>query len=870
MAKMHELIFKIKGAVDGKMSTQFKSASSNIDKMAQSLNKLDQTKLNINKYKELTNSINSTKSALDKAKTSVDPLNKAFEDSKRTTANLKNEWNQAKQKVEELSKAIYTTTNPTREMRSELALAKLEAKRLGEEFKDSERNTKTLGNEFKSASQHSTNLENSLEAQRRELESVGKALDAAGISTNDFERDQKSLDKQIGLTEMNLKNLKRTQESYQKVQEKWGNVKSSAGNLVKNTAMVTAALAIPTKIAIDDEDTMADVNKMVDFATAEEMAKFEREMRKKIGTTLPLSFTEYGNLIANAAGAGIDDSELQDFGVDAAKMAVAFDVEGGEAGETMAKWRSAFAMNQAEVVALADKINYLGDNSAAKASEISSIVSKVGALGGVAGMSSGMVAAIGTAMVGMGVDSDVGATAIKKMATSLTKGAGATKDAQAYFKKMGMTSEEVAIGMQEDSEATIFKVLQGIKSLDAVDQTSALREIFGEVSLDAVAPLLQNIDELQKYFGLVDETTGQYVGSMEKEFQTRSATTSNSLKILKNNMSSITSVAGSTLLPLLVELSQKGSELAQRAQEWMAANPEKVNMIMRLAAVFGALVIAASGLKLIVSIFSLLGSSGELAFNIIRTFGGLAFTALTVAGKAVMAVITKGLIPVITKLFTLFMASPIGLQIGIIIAAIALLYTNWDKITKFFKTTLDNISKWFSGVVDTVKGFADVIGGVWDKVKNFFTGTTDGVNTTANSINNLQQASPRGGGTVSAYASGGIVTRPELAVVGEGGDHEAIIPLNNSKNAAGLWNYAGQRLGLLGSKPSLQSVSSGGSSGLPDINLSIDVNVNGSGDANTVREAVLQAMAEATPQMKRALKALLEEMNYDSRRVVLT
>ena len=47
-------------------------------------------------------------------------------------------------------------------------------------------------------------------------------------------------------------------------------------------------------------------------------------------------------------------------------MGVAFDISAQESGQAMAEMRTAFKMSQPEVVSLADKINYLGNNTPAQ------------------------------------------------------------------------------------------------------------------------------------------------------------------------------------------------------------------------------------------------------------------------------------------------------------------------------------------------------------------------------------------------------------------------------------------------------------------------------------------------------------------------
>lgn len=898
MAKVHELIFKIQGALDKSLGSSVDKANSSLDRMARHLNKLEQQKINVDKYKKLTASVETTRNAFKKATDSMNPLQKEFLESEKATNKLGRELNEAEKRVYELSKEMYNTTNPTKDMRNALSLAKLEVSKLRGEFKASEGQTKALGREFNAAKTDANNLERSLDSQEKELGQLTESLKLAGKGTEFFTNLQNKLEGQLKNTERVMKNYKNVQDSYSKLQDNWSTTKNRAGDFMKTGAAMGAIMAIPLKFTIDAEETMADVNKMVDFESFADMKEFEKKMSQRIGTDLPLKFEEYGELIANAAGAGIGKGmegqakydELLGFGEDSAKMAVAFDIEGGAAGEMMAKWRAAFAMNQNEVVALADKINYLGDNSAAKASQIADMVSEVGALGGVAGMTTGDVAAISTAMVSMGVNSDVGATAIKKMSTSLTKGAAASKNALAFYEKMGMTSSQVAQDMQDDAQGTVLKVLEGISKLDAVEQTSALREIFGEVSIGAVAPLLQNIDQLQDYFGMMDESAKLYGGSMEREFGIRSETTANKLIILRSNMESIASTVGKVLLPKFVELTEKGTELAQKFQQWNADNPGRLDQIVQIALGLGGLVLAGKGLSVVAGLFSTMGSAAGLAFNVVKLGGSVIFPLLTGAVKVAGGIFTKALIPAIKVVWSLFMASPLVIKIMLIVAAVKLLYDNWDKITGFFKDTIEKIKGFFGGlgeklggVVEMVKGFGGVIKGLADGVAGFFKGADAEMTTAERRVRGSSLNNYRGTGTgavdVEGYASGGIITRPELAVVGEGGAHEAIIPLDGTANAMRLWQYAGEKLGMVKSGTSASGTGLGtvGSTsgyttvteGRYTIEMPITVNVDGGATGNLARQ-LEEALMSATPRLKAVLLRLLEEIDTDKRRVAFT
>lgn len=88
----------------------------------------------------------------------------------------------------------------------------------------------------------------------------------------------------------------------------------------------------------------------------------------------------YGSMaIVVAAGqAGIACEELLRFAEDAAKMGVAFDLSGQQAGAAMTGLRSIFGLTQDEVVKLGDAINHLSNNMDAKASDLLNIANRAG------------------------------------------------------------------------------------------------------------------------------------------------------------------------------------------------------------------------------------------------------------------------------------------------------------------------------------------------------------------------------------------------------------------------------------------------------------------------------------------------------------
>lgn len=122
-----------------------------------------------------------------------------------------------------------------------------------------------------------------------------------------------------------------------------------------------------------------------------------------------------------------------------------------------------------------------------------------------------------------------------------------------------------------------------------------------------------------------------------------------------------------------------------------------------------------------------------------------------------------------------------------------------------------------------------------------FTATTNASITVNYSIANPSKTITFSGGgsgtaTVYAHASGGIFEEPHYGLVAEAGP-EAIIPLDGSDNAMGLWTQAGERLGLMGddapiaSTPDMPLKADTGAGGdSKSTSKEINININGSGN----------------------------------------
>ncbi|ECN3336836.1 phage tail tape measure protein, partial [Salmonella enterica subsp. enterica serovar Typhimurium] len=192
--------------------------------------------------------------------------------------------------------------------------------------------------------------------------------------------------------------------------------KEMAGLAIGAAAAGTAvlgALALPVNAAIGFESKMADIRKVVDGLDDKKAFAQMSDDILTLSTQLPMAAEGIAEIVAAGGQAGIARGDLMQFANDAVKMGVAFDTTAEESGQMMAQWRTAFKLTQEDVVVLADKINYLGNTGPANAKKISDIVTRIGPLGGVAGVASGEIAAMGATIAGMGVESEIASTGIK-------------------------------------------------------------------------------------------------------------------------------------------------------------------------------------------------------------------------------------------------------------------------------------------------------------------------------------------------------------------------------------------------------------------------------------------------------------------------
>lgn len=588
-----------------------------------------------------------------------------------------------------------------------------------------------------------------------------------------------------------------------------------------------------SQAAIDFESSMADVKKVVDFDTPQQFKEMGNDILE-MTKTIPMAAQDLAQIVAAGGQSGIAREDLTGFAESAAKMGVAFDISAGQAGDMMAKWRTAFKMNQTEVVDLADKINYLGNTTAASAPLISDVVTRIGPLGEVGGVAAGEIAALGASMVGSGIQSDVAATGLKNMILALTAGESATKSQVGALNELGLSAEDVAQGMQDNAKETILKVLGAIRGLDKVKQASVLSDLFGKESLGAIAPLLSNLDGVQDNLNKVADSS-KYAGSMEGEFSARSETTANSLQLAKNNMEAFKIAIGNGLIPAMTPM----ISLLTQGVKWVSGIAQE---FPGAASVLGTAAVS-------IAIFC--GAVGALS-----TLAGTVQTVATFVQWAKEAGLATRIWTGIQWAWNAAMtANPVGIVIMGIAALIAIgyvLYQNWDTISSFAATMWEGgrqaIADFCGTISNKVAEVCDWVQGKWQALKDFLSHPIDALVNYNQSIGSAPD--------VAANAAGGIYNQGSFLTTFAEDSPEAAIPIDGSRRALGLWQETGRRLGALNASGIAPQRSGTRST---TINFAPQITIQGNADKSTMESAMKDAASD--------LRRMLKDIQRDERRL---
>ena len=620
-----------------------------------------------------------------------------------------------------------------------------------------------------------------------------------------------------------------------------------AANIAKGAVAaaggVAAGVVNTTKEAVAFESEMLDVTKYVSGLTDDNGKVVKEnydEMSKGIldlSTQIPYTAKELTRLAAAAGQSGKNMDDLlgkEQFLKDVAEMGTAMDISADQAGDWAAKWEVAFDTDHEGVMKLADQINYLGAHYATTAAEIAQTVNDTGSLGMIAGMDTDQTAALSTALLAMGVNSNTVATSIRRMYTNLTMGSKATKAQHEAFEELGFSATQFAKDMQKvDANGkslapeALKRLFTAIGQQDEDKQVGYLKTLLGQWAIESGAKLTGN---LKLFVDTLDDVSdaSKYTGSMYKEFMLKCETSESVLEMLSNAWRAVRIEVGNNFLPILKDVAGFGLD---KLNDFRAALPDITARVKEV-------------------IEYLLNNGDKVA----ATIGGIgaAWAGMRFAPQILQVVsgVTKGVSGTATgggKIFNGIRTIASGMSYGAQMAGIQPPSIGPQPQNSFLK----NIATKANG--------AGV--GLWATLKNFTGLTKNDGKTKIDFVRDVMGASERGqtirqsfpyingvmsaasdfGKTKIASGIGGVTKQIFTGIIGPNG-------IDVAKLAGGLKNFGGATAAVFGAMP--------GNAAKAGVNFLSKMNfANGTGLGRTIYR-----MANSTQGLSG--KAALAQMGY--------
>lgn len=561
--------------------------------------------------------------------------------------------------------------------------------------------------------------------------------------------------------------------------QKLANLKTE---IVASAASV-AIIAAPIKSAIDFESSMADVKKVVDFKTPDELKEFSNQILN-MSRDIPLSVNEIASITASGGQLGIAKENLMDFTQTAAKMGVAFDMSAKEAGDNMATLMNIFNMSVDGVRGLGDTINHLSNNSASTANKIVNAVGRIAGNAKDMGLSADATAGLASSFIALGKQPEVAATAINSMLTVLNNADKAGGDLEKAFKSIGLSGKELKAQILKNPQKALTDFLHTLSKVPKEKKTGVLTTIFGKNFGDDISLLTGAIENFDKAMALSGDN--KRFGSMEAEFQSRSDTTENKIQLMKNALNELSVSFGRVFLPYIKRGVEKITEFIQKITEFVRSNEDLVKKIGFSVAAFFGFNVAMTTLKASSAILTLsLGGYRQilmmLPFDCLKLNASLSQCNILMKTKAMLSGLVnnnlksfrlassaasgaslgfvgglKKIVLGFRALSLAFLSNPIGLILTAIAAAGALIYKYWDHVKAFFTGFFEGLRKNIAPVTDVFNGFFTAVKTafsplmpIFSKISSFFSSLFGQSSATKEEIEGLTNAGAKFGEVVA-------------------------------------------------------------------------------------------------------------------------
>lgn len=549
--------------------------------------------------------------------------------------------------------------------------------------------TKALSAEFRRAVREAHALKQKHQEQQRQLQGLRGKLNEAGVSTRNLSEHERGLRQRISSTNTQLQQQERrlravtaqqqrlaqAKQQYERTQGLAGSMAGTgAAGLATGSGMIySGARMLAPGIEFDSGMSRVQALARLDGDSPELAAL--RAQARELGANTQFTANDAAQGQGFLAMAGFSPEAIQaamPAMLDVAKAGVmdlastadvasniltGFNLEASEMARVGDVLTAAFTRSNTSLEMLGDTMKYAAPNAAAYGQDIETMAAAAGKLGDA------------------GIQGSMAGTAMRAILSRL---AAPPKMAADAIAELGLQVAD-AEGNMRPLPDLLKEIHDRTANMGDTQRGGLLKAIAGEEAGSALTVLTQ-----QAGSGALQDLIAQL-----RTAQGEAATTA---KVMADNLGGDLESLKSVWADLGIQMQDTANndlrgmvqgiaEVVRGIKAWMVENPELTGAIIKTAAGMALLITLFGGITL--AIASVLGP-----FAMIR-YGLVLFTGKSLA-----------LLPVIKSIGTAFlwlgrmlMANPIGIAIGLLVAAGWLLYKNWDGVVGGLKAIWQNLTE---------------------------------------------------------------------------------------------------------------------------------------------------------------------------------
>lgn len=407
---------------------------------------------------------------------------------------------------------------------------------------------------------------------------------------------------------------------------------SAVGGALTHSISVPIAMAgTATVVAATKIDTsLTNVKKTVD-GTAEDYQML-KDVAIEFSQTNAVSASQLLDIESLGAQLGYTldimsngKSQVQEFGEVVSGLDIATNMDAETAGTELAQFFNIMQLSKEETQNYASAIVDLGNKNATTESAISSMAMRIAGAGKQIGLSAADVLGLSTALTSLGVEAEMGGTAISTIMSNIDKSVALNNDKlQMWASTAGMTTEQFANAWKEKPVDALNAVLQGMNG--AVESGGNMAVMLDELGISS----LRQTDVMKRLAGSGDvmskavstaNTAWKENTALTTEVENRNNSLAAKFEMLKNKVIAVAEDIGRPLADALLEALEAGEPLfeaiANGAQAFSDMSKEEQQTVMQMVAL-----VASAGplLKIMGNTSSVCKGLGNALTSMSKTF----------------------------------------------------------------------------------------------------------------------------------------------------------------------------------------------------------------------------------------------------------